>query len=290
MKKLILVAFSLLSLSAAAQPLSGILDRFNEPGKGRTVFVSKGHWSWGIAGGYRSFAAAGEGVGDGYSILSLLNIGDGYLKMYNVSPNFSYFVADDLSLGLSLDYSGYAVDTDLRLDFRNIFDLEGIKDGIEDPDEQESMDEMASMLNVQISGRHMLRNAWGGSFKLRKYLSFFGSKTFAVFGEARLYGSYGQIESCPIDRDGFYVMGKARTSRAIAAGLKLGGGLCVRLRDNSAFTISIPLVGATYQYTMQHKQNTGNNAHMASFNISRELDYLALQVGYTHFIGPKKRR
>ncbi|MCR4569623.1 MAG: hypothetical protein K5661_04400 [Bacteroidales bacterium] len=289
MKKLVCVLAALLPLVASAQGIGGILDRFNEPGKGRTVFVSKGHWSWGINGGYRSFAAAGDGVGDGYSVLSLLNIGNGYLKMYNVSPNFSYFVADDLSLGLSLDYSGYAVDTDIRLDFRNIFDLEGMFGGFEDPEDQDSLEDAAAALNVRISGRHMLRNAWGGSFKLRKYLSFFGSKTFAVFGEARLYGNYGQIESCPIDNDGIYVTGKARTSRAIAAGLKLGGGLCIKLRDNSAFTISIPLVGATYQYTIQHKNNTGNDAHMASFNVSRELDYLALQVGYVHYISPKKR-
>ena len=289
MKKLVCVLAALLPLVASAQGIGGILDRFKDPEKGNSVFISKGHWSWGISGGYRSFAAAGDGVGDGYSVLSLLNIGNGYLKMYNVSPNFSYFVADDLSLGLSLDYSGYAVDTDIRLDFRNIFDLEGMFGGFEDPEDQDSLEDAAAALNVRISGRHMLRNAWGGSFKLRKYLSFFGSKTFAVFGEARLYGNYGQIESCPIDNDGIYVTGKARTSRAIAAGLKLGGGLCIKLRDNSAFTISIPLVGATYQYTIQHKNNTGNDAHMASFNVSRELDYLAFQVGYVHYISPKKK-
>lgn len=289
MKKLVCVLAALLPLVASAQGIGGILDRFKDPEKGNSVFISKGHWSWGINGGYRSFAAAGDGVGDGYSVLSLLNIGNGYLKMYNVSPSFSYFVADDLSLGLSLDYSGYAVDTDIRLDFRNFFDLEGMFGGFEDPEDQDSLEDAAAALNVRISGRHMLRNAWGGSFKLRKYLSFFGSKTFAVFGEARLYGNYGQIESCPIDNDGIYVTGKARTSRAIAAGLKLGGGLCIRLRDNSAFTISIPLVGATYQYTIQHKNNTGNDAHMASFNVSRELDYLALQVGYVHYIAPKKK-
>lgn len=289
MKKLVCVLAALLPLVASAQGIGGILDRFKDPEKGNSVFISKGHWSWGINGGYRSFAAAGDGVGDGYSVLSLLNIGNGYLKMYNVSPNFSYFVADDLSLGLSLDYSGYAVDTDIRLDFRNIFDLEGMFGGFEDPEDQDSLEDAAAALNVRISGRHMLRNAWGGSFKLRKYLSFFGSKTFAVFGEARLYGNYGQIESCPIDNDGIYVTGKARTSRTIAAGLKLGGGLCIKLRDNSAFTISIPLVGATYQYTIQHKNNTGNDAHMASFNVSRELDYLAFQVGYVHYISPKKK-
>ena len=280
MKKLLslLLLLASLPLFAGEGDGEGILDRFNEPGQPRTTFIPKGNWALGITGGYRSFSAGGEKNGDGYSILSLLNIGDGSLKVYNVSPSFSYFLADDLSLGVRLDYSGYSVDTDLKLDFREILNLDYAED-----------EEMGELLNVQISGRHMVRNAWGGSLALRKYLSFFGSKTFAVFGEGRLYGNYGTIVSCPIDRSGAYTESKTRTTHAFAAGLKLAGGLCVKLRDNSAFTISIPLVGATFQYTKQYKQNTGNTAHMSSFNISRDLDYYAIQIGYIRYIEPKKK-
>lgn len=289
MKKLYCFILAILPLAAFAEEKDGILDRFNDPVKGHSVFISQGHWSWGISGGYRSFEAGGDSAGDGFSILSVLNIGNGYLRMYNASPSFSYFVADDLSLGLSLDYSGYSVDTDLRLDFRNMIDINNLIDDLEDPQAQEQIKDMTDILNVRVSGRHMVRNAWGGSFKLRKYLSFFGSKTFAVFGEARLYGSYANIESCPIDASGVYQMNKGRTSNVWNAGLKLAGGLCVKLRDNSAVTFSIPLVGANYQYTHQHKQNTLNDAHMSSFSISRDLDYVALQIGYVHYIAPKKR-
>ena len=289
MKKLVCVLAALLPLMASAQGISGILDRFKDPEKGNNVFISKGHWSWGISGGYRSFEAGGNEAGDGFSILSLLNIGNGYLRTYNVSPSFSYFLADDLSLGISLDYSGYSLDTDIRLDFRNMFDINNIVSELDDPQTQEEIKEMSSVLNVRLSGRHMVRNAWGESLKLRKYLSFFGSNTFAIFGEARLYGSFAYIESCPIDAAGAYQLNKGRTSYVWDAGLKLAGGLCVRLRDNSAITLSIPLIGANYQYTSQHKTNTLNDAHMSSFSISRDLDYLALQVGYVHYIAPKKR-
>lgn len=288
MKKLVCILAALLPLVASAEEIDGILDRFKDPEKGHSVFISKGHWSWGISGGYRSFEAGGNGAGDGFSILSLLNIGNGYLKMYNASPSFSYFVADDLSLGLSLDYSGYSLDTDIRLDFRNMFDINNVVSELDDPQTQEEIKEMSSALNVRLSGRHMVRNAWGESLKLRKYLSFFGSNTFAVFGEARLYGSYANIDSCPIDVDGVYQTEKARTSYVWNAGLKLAGGLCVRLRDNSAITLSIPLVGANYQYTYQHKTNTLNDAHMSSFSISRDLDYVALQIGFVHYIAPNR--
>ena len=289
MKKLIVLAFALFTLPAFAGVGDKIFGRFSDPDAPRTVFIPKGNWSMGVSGGYRSFEAGGNEAGDGFSILSLLNIGNGYLRTYNVSPSFSYFLADDLSLGISLDYSGYSLDTDIRLDFRNMFDINNIVSELDDPQTQEEIKEMSSVLNVRLSGRHMVRNAWGESLKLRKYLSFFGSNTFAIFGEARLYGSFAYIESCPIDAAGAYQLNKGRTSYVWDAGLKLAGGLCVRLRDNSAITLSIPLIGANYQYTSQHKTNTLNDAHMSSFSISRDLDYLALQVGYVHYIAPKKR-
>ena len=278
MKRLFCLVLCLLPLSTMAQ---GILDRFTDPEKGATVFIEKGHWALGITGGYRSFQAGGEKSGDGFSILSLLNIGDGSLMMYNVSPSFSYFLADDLSLGVRLDYSGYYLDTNLKLDFRELINLDFLED-------EEMQQEIGESLNMQISGRHMVRNAWGGSLALRKYFSFFGSKTFAVFGEARLYGDYGLVLSSPIDRMGEYVEKKTRTTYAYAAGIKLAAGLCVKLRDNSALTVSLPLLGAVYQYTSQYKLNTGNTAHMSSFNISRDLDYVAIQIGYVHYLKSKK--
>lgn len=281
MKKLL---FSLLFAAAAfpAMAGNGILDRFTDPEKGRTVFIEKGSHAMGITASYRSLNVGGATAADGYSILSVLNIGDGKLQMYEVSPGFSFFVADDVSIGVNLDYSGYTVDTNLRMDFRNLVDMNGL-----DPQDQQ---DLGQLLNMQISSRHMVRNAWGASVTARKYLSFFGSKTFGIFGEARLFGDYAILNSCPISKDdGSLVEGKMRTTRGLGVGLKLAGGLSIRLRDNSALSVSVPLVGVAYNYTRQHKQNTGNDASMSSFQVSRDLDYLAVKVSYNHFIGPKKK-
>lgn len=294
MKKLFMTLLAALLLSSPAifaqSPINSILDRFVDQEKGRTVFLEKGHRAIGISGGYRSFNVGGEDPlsGDGYSILSLLNIGNGKFRMYNVSPSFSYFLADDLSLGIRLDYSGYLLDTDLKLDLRDISEY---------------------LPNLQVTSRHYQSNVWGGSLSLRKYLSFFGSRTFGVFGEARLYGNYGRVVSCPledlmaetgeVDEYGekvtvntgktVQVTQKQRVSDAYGVGLKLAVGLCVKLRDNSAIVVSLPVVGVGYSFTKQFKNNTGNTARMSQFNISRELDYMSIQIGYTRYIKSKKR-
>ena len=280
MKKFFILALFLLSVSASAQ---GILSRFYDPEAEKVVFEKKGGRSFGFSGSFRSFDVAGDGLGDGYAILSLLNIGTGKISTYSVSPKFSYFLADDLALVTRLDYSGYTVNTDLRLDLRSAVDLSGLS---EDPEEQK---EIQSLLNLRVSSRHMVNNTWGASVALRKYFAFFGSQTFAVFGEARLYGNYGSTISCPIDVDGRFVEAKQRTNSTFSTGLKIAGGLCVRLRGGNSLTVSVPLIGASYTNTRQHKNQTNNNAHLSQVKVARNLDFMGVQVGYCHFIGPKKK-
>ena len=198
MKKLICLALALLSIPVFAQEeetaevkkkeniIQKTLNRFKDPDQESTVFIPKGSYSIGITGGFRSFVVGGEADNDGYSILSLLNIGNGKLYAYSVAPSASYFIAPDLSLGLRVDYSGYQVDTDLKLDLRDI-----LSNTI---DNQEALNQA----NITVLGRHMVSNSWGASLALRKYLSFFGSQHLAVFGEARLYGQFGRVHSSPI--------------------------------------------------------------------------------------------
>lgn len=281
MKKILCLALCLLSFNAMAQ---GILSRFYDKDAEKVVFQEKGSHSFGIAGAYRSFDVAGDNLGDGYAVMSLLNIGSGRLAAYNVSPKFSYFVGDDLALVGRLDYSGYTLNSDLRLDLRGAVDVSSIADNPQDEEE------IRSLLNLRISSRHMVNNTWGASLALRKYIPFFGSQTFAVFGEARLYGNYATTISSPIDVDGHYVNEKQRTNNTFSAGLKIAGGLCVRLRGSNALTISVPLVGAAYSNTLQHKNQTNNDAHLSQFKIARNLDFLGIQVAYCHFIGPKNKK
>ena len=291
----ILISGALLLTAPALRaqgPIKNVLDRFTDPEKGKTVFIEKGSRALGISGGYRSINSGGNNPGEGYSLLYILNIGNGKFAMYSVAPKFSYFVADDLSLGVRLDYDGYRLNTDIRANLGELFDFSGIIGDIGSDDESGiTEDDLKDLLNLRLSGRQMVSNFWGVSFSLRKYLSFFGSKTFGVFGEARLYGKYGQIKSCPTDSNNVPKQDRMRVSDVYSTGLKLAAGLAVKLRDNSALTISLPLVGAGYSYTKQAKETKSgtNNAHLSQFNISRELDFLAIQVGYSHYIKSKKR-
>ena len=306
MKRILVIAAMLASSQAFAQtPVAGILNRFTDPDRGHVVFIEKGSRSIGIKGSYWSVSADGYADGDGYTIISLLNIGDGRLQTWSVTPKFSWFVADDVSLGVNLMYSGYAADTDIRLDFRdwvpNLYDY------------PEVFGEGATAANVTISARHMIHHSWGVAFAARKYLSFFGSRTFGIFGEGRLFVKYGNTYSNPATKE----YGKTRFAQSGQAGIQLAGGLAVRLRDNSAITVSVPLFGVAWNGSWQDQTRTylspvrdaqnqkvldenGNvvkevktvqgGGKMNNVKASRAVDVLGVQFGYCRYIQPKKRK
>lgn len=292
MKKFTLLFATLaFCLSAQAQsPVSKIMERFDDPEKGHTVFIEKGSHTMGISGSYRDFRAGGNVSADGFDILSLLNMGSGQAQVWTVSPKFNWFPANDVALGLRLDYSGYYINTDLRLDLRDVLGGFLAKAEVIDPTTPEGQEAIAG-LNLTISNRHWHKHSGGVSFTARKYLSFFGSKTFAVFGEARLFGRYGVTTSYPIPEEGQDVS-KMRISRDIGAGLKGAAGLAVKLRDGSMISGCIPLIGLEYSLMLQDKKTSAvtNDARLSSFRIARDLDLIGFQVAYTRVIGPKKKK
>ena len=83
---------------------------------------------------------------------------------------------------------------------------------------------------------------------------------------------------------------KTNLSDNFGVGIKIAAGACIKLKDNSSLFVSIPIVGAGYNYTHQFHSKTQNSAHISRFNVSREIDFLAIQVGYTHFIKSKKKK
>ena len=283
MKKLLLMTLVLMSLSAFAQNnlIDKALSRFTDPDNpDYSVYLAKGGNAFGIIGSYWLFNVSGENPGDGYSFLSLLNIGEGRLQTWNVAPSFSWFVADDLSMGVRLDYSGYLVDTNIKLDFRDIM-------GSED-----------EALNLQISNRHMLHHKAGAAFTVRRYKSLFGSKMLGVFAEGRFFGGYGVTLSHPIPKDGGEAK-KIRVSNTFTLGLEIAGGLAVKLKDNSVFTLSIPVVGAGWRHSHQDKywtvkdaegEKANGSARMDHFSIARDIDAIGIQVGYVRYILPKNKR
>jgi len=223
------------------------------------------------------FDITGDNAGDGYAILSVLNLGEGKFNTWNVYPSFSWFVADDVSLGVRLNYGGYLINTNIQLDFRDVIGGTAQDD----------------YLNLQISRRHMVHHKGGAAFTARRYKSLFGSQMLGVFAEARLFGNYGVTSSNPIPKDGGDVT-KIRVSNHISLGVGIAGGLAVKLKDNSVFTLSIPLVGAAWEYSRQLKywtieEETGKTveqggSRMNRFEVSRTVDASGIQVGYVRYI------
>ena len=211
---------------------------------------------------------------------------NGQIKIWNVAPSYSTFLADNLSLGVALNYSGYALDSDLKLDFRDILNLED------------------ETFNFTVSNRSMRHQAGGVSLVLRKYMPFFGSKTLAVFGEGRLQGSYGVTSSAPRDPKD---VNRERVSQSYGVALKAGGGIAFKLQDGSAITVSVPIFGVAYNHTVQDKTTTRtktitddqgkeyqvsesvkSKAHMNNINASRSTDFLGIQFGFVKYIEPKR--
>lgn len=285
MVKKLLFALAALCMSVqlfAQGGIKNILHRFEDPDKGNVVFIEKGTRTLGISGSYRSFDASGLANGDGYSILSMLNIGSGAFRTWVVAPSFSYFPSDDFSLGVRLEYTGYQLNSDLRLDLRDV--LGGIFD-----DGTEEGQEAMTDLNIPISSRHMHHHKGGVALTARRYLSFFGSRLFAVFGEGRLYGSYGVTTSHPLKEN----TDKIRNTSMLDIGLKFAVGGALKLRDGSSFALSIPLLGITWDHTIQNKawiNGNNNNAKMNSFRIARNIDFVGLQFSYFRCISPKKQK
>ena len=291
MKKQILMVVALVFTCAttfAQDPVTRYLEERFDGSQDGKAFVRKGSRSIGIKGGFRSFNASGdESTNTGYALLSMLNIGNGQLKVWNVSPSIQYFLSNDLSLGASLDYTGYAVSTDIRLDLRDI---------VNSSNEE---------LNLTLSNRAIQHHALGLSLVMRKYVPLFGSKYVAVFGEGRFQTSYGATSNQPLDVKDY---NRERLSGALSVSLKAGGGLAVKLKNNNAITVSIPLFGIGYSYTSQEKTTTTmqettdasgatvkvpvtekSRSHMSNFNASRSLDLLGIQFGFVRFIEPKRR-
>ena len=200
--------------SAFAQdPVTKYLEGRFDGSEDGAAFVKKGSRSIGIKGGFRSFNASGdESTNTGYALLSMLNIGNGQLKVWNVSPNIQYFLSNDLSLGVSLDYTGYAVNTDIRLDLRDIVNSSN------------------ESLNLTLSNRAIQHHALGLSLVMRKYVPLFGSKYVAVFAEGRLQTSYGGTNNKPLDAKDY---NRERVSGVFSVALKAGGGLAIKLKRSA---------------------------------------------------------
>ena len=267
MKKLLICALALVaSVSVQAQdvPESGkdTLTRvYQEPfdrgiGLPNNRFIPKGTVGAGLTVSYSNYDL-GNGTDDvGYKMLfSLLDGVSGSIQSIGLAPFLSYFISDNLSLGLRFGYDTTTLD--LESAGMSIGDLVSF--------------------NLQDIGYE--KQSYSGAIALRNYIPIAGSKRFAMFAELRASGGYAQSQSFQVTEEG-----KFGTYQDIyKCSIGLVPGLTCFVTNEVAVEASVGVLGYNYQKTIQ-TTNQVEVSQMVSKGANFKVDLLSINLGMSFYI------
>lgn len=264
MKRLIAV---IVVLSTGFYAWAGGDEAASEPfdrgiGKANSLFIPKGTVGGGLSVSYSSYQI-GNGADDaGYKMLfSILDNVHGDIQSFGIAPYLSYFIKDNLALGLRFDYD------------KSGFGLDGLDLALGD------------LMTLNVQDMHYLKQSYSGSVTLRNYMPIAGSKRFALFAELRATGAYAQSESYKVE-DGK----KLGTYQDIYKGsLSVVPGLCCFVTDEAALEVSVGVLGFTHQKTVQ-TTNQLEVSQMVQNNASFKINLFSINMGISIFIGPGKNK
>ena len=221
-----------------------------------TTFIPKGTVGAGVAFSYNNYNL-GQGAADaGYSALFSL-IGDvhGSMQSWGVAPWFSYFVADNFSLGVRFDYD------------RSQFGLGNATISLGD------------LANFSLSDFNFLKHSYTGAITGRYYIPFANSKRFAMFTEVRAIGGYGQSETYKVTDGEKY--GTYQDIYKFELGLV--PGVSVFVTNDVAVEVSVGLMGFNYNKTVQ-TTNQVDKSVMESSGANFKINPLSVGLGLSFYI------
>lgn len=226
-------------------------------GKANSLFIPKGTIGGGLSVAYSNYQI-GQGADDaGYKMLfSLIDNLSGNLQSFGIAPYISYFIKDNVALGLRFDYdkSGFNI---------NAVDLS-----------------LGDLMTLNISDMNYLKQSYSGSVTLRNYMPIANSKRFAMFAELRATGAYAQAQSYEYQDDKKY-----GTYQDIYNGaLSVVPGLCCFVTNEAALEVSVGVLGFSYQKTVQ-TTNQVEVSQMIQNNASFKINPLSINMGISIFIG-----
>jgi hypothetical protein len=209
----VLLMVALAPASASGRGLAGT----------ESVFVPKGTIMAGLAGGFNSINAE-----DGGNVAGIITNADGNLTLCNVHGQVSWFVQNDIALGVRFGYADTAFDGN-SLDVLDI---------------------------VELTDRHLRREMFEASLSLRRYLSIFGSDTFGFYAEGRLTGGRGYLKSYK-----YIERGKVGSySDIYSVNLGLYAGVCAFITDKFALELSLPLASGGMEWSRQIESQENESA------------------------------
>lgn len=227
-----------------------------------TTFIPKGSVGAGVAFSYNNYLV-GNGANDsGFSaLMSLIGGVHGELLTFGVAPWASYFVMDNLSVGVRFDYDR----TSLGLGNASI--------------------SLGDLANFSISDFHFLKQSYTGAITGRYFVPIANSKRFAMFAELRAIGGYAQSENYKVDGEDKF--GTYQDIYKFELGLV--PGISVFVTDEVSVELSIGLMGFNYNKTVQ-TTNQVEQSVMESSGANFKINPLALGLGLSFYIPTGENR
>ena len=227
-----------------------------------STFIPKGTVGAGVAFSYNNFLL-GNGANDaGYSaLMSLIGGVHGEMLTFGVAPWASYFLMDNLSVGVRFDYDR----TSLGLGNASI--------------------SLGDLANFSISDFHFLKQSYTGAITGRYFVPIANSKRFAMFAELRAIGGYAQSENYKVDGEDKF--GTYQDIYKFELGLV--PGISVFVTDEVSVELSIGLMGFNYNKTVQ-TTNQVEQSVMESSGANFKINPLALGLGLSFYIPTGENR
>lgn len=217
------------------------LGRFDR-GLFNFLFIPKGIWQVGITASYGEFSTSD------LEILDLISDIDFSGKIFSVRPYFSYFIKNNISIGMRLGYTyGRATIGSFNVDI----------------DED---------MNFNLHDIMYKSTGYSASLLFTQYLGIARKGRFGVFNEVELALSGGNSD---FDRPFNGELRKTHTTNFKAA-LNFSPGVCVYILDDLSFNVSLGVFGLYIQNEKQkvngvdlgHRTNSGANFRFNIFNIN----------------------
>lgn len=201
------------------------LGRFDR-GLFNHLFIPKGQWAFGLTASY------GEFTTDDLGIMDLLSDIDIRAHAFSIKPSVSYFIRNNVSLGLRLGYTSMKG----NIDSFNVDIMEDMSFNLHDI---------------------MYRNeSYTAAVTLQQYVGLARKGRFGIFNEAELAFSSGNSDfQRPFSGD-------LRTTHTtyMEAALNFSPGVCVFIMDNVSFNVSFGVFG----FYLKNEKQTENGESLGN--------------------------
>lgn len=264
MKRILIIALALTVSALAIEAKSDttkVVPFDRGIGRSTSVFIPKGTIGAGVSLSYSNYNLGNAADDVGYNMLfSLIQGLHGNMMTFGIAPQVSYFLLDNLSVGVRFDYNN----SNFGLDSVNL--------------------SLTQDLGFSMQDFKYRKQSYTGAVTLRNYIPFGDSKRFAMFAELRALGGYGQSKTYRTLKTDDGVPYKDGTYQDIYK-FELGvvPGITAFVTNEVALEVSVGLIGFDYQKVVQ-TTNQVNVSEMEKSGANFKINLLAINFGLSFYI------